>query len=1039
VVTFNDSNNTVKYINVKVVKGRNGTVATGYAGGDGSSGNPYQIATGSQLAYLASQVNAGNPYSGMYFQLKDDINLRYKEWTPIGIDGSHPFSGTFDGNNHTISKLKLSISRQYVGLFGITTKYGSEIKNTGLLNVSINITGPEPHSYAVASLVAQAGSTKIANCYATGSVTRQICNSACVGGLIGATVWDGELIKISDCYSTCNVVGYGGSIGGLVGFCERTSTTNCYATGNVVGSSDNSINYYIGGLVGFSRYGTISNCYAAGHVMEGPSTVSLSTGGVIGLTYHDELINVYWNSSVNSKGTGYSSDSGDSIPKTSMEMKTADFASTLTNNSIAAGYAKRWKYISTENEGYPVFDKPMLTELSVNNAVAPSATIHFVSDAAGTYYYLIFDGEVAAPSMAAIEEQGAAVAKGTGAATAGANSVDVIGLTGSEKYKAYIIVEDASGSMSSVAMIPVDFLIFNSGTAVSFSENATGAAYTATATAGSGGGTVTYSIDGGADQEKFAIDSSTGVLTFVSLPDYENPGDADVNNEYNVVIKAADNNGSVLQSVVITVVKAAVITGILPDTGTSADDGITNNNAPTVKGTAEAGSTVSVQCTSGAEMTGIVTTEEDGQWSYAIETPLSDGTYSFTATATDAEGITGSASNSYSFTIDTQISVPSTPDLDAESDSGFSSTAKFDNLTNVTTPTLNGTAEEGSLVTLYNGETAIATGYVIDGKWSITTPELAEGKYNLTARAADAAGNTSTASDALEVRIDTTAPVKPVINGISEDTGVSDCDNLTKANTLVVSITEPNFITVVVAVDGNYIMAYACLYETRLTDIGTLSEGVHTITATAKDEAGNENNDAAVLSFTVDTTAPEAELTSPLGESVSVSDSSIVLGFSETVTAVANKKVIVSDGTNTYTYTIKESDNYISETGSDCITTIPVSSFLNGATQLTLKHATNYSVAVEGAYTDVAGNQIVQNNNLGSFTTEEIPEASATVVNIAAIQGVTAPVKGAVPVETITETDQYTGIVEWNPVDNPFEANIAYTAILLWWQKTDIL
>jgi hypothetical protein len=374
--------------------------------------------------------------------------------------------------------------------------------------------------------------------------------------------------------------------------------------------------------------------------------------------------------------------------------------------------------------------------------------------------------------------------------------------------------------------------------------------------------------------------------------------------------------------------------------------------------------------------------------------------------------------------------VPSTPDLDAESDSGFSSTAKFDNLTNVTTPTLNGTAEEGSLVTLYNGETAIATGYVIDGKWSITTPELAEGKYNLTARAADAAGNTSTASDALEVRIDTTAPVKPVINGISEDTGVSDCDNITKANTLVVSITEPNFITVVVAVDGNYIMAYACLNETRLTDIGTLSEGVHTITATAKDEAGNENNDAAVLSFTVDTTAPEAELTSPLGESVSVSDSSIVLGFSETVTAVANKKVIVSDGTNAYTYTINESDNYISETGSDCITTIPVSSFLNGATQLTLKYATNYSVAVEGAYTDVAGNQIVQNKNLGSFTTEEIPEASATVVNIAAIQGVTAPVKGAVPVETITETDQYTGIVEWNPVDNPFEANKAYTAMI---------
>ena len=62
-----------------------GSVAAEFAGGTGTAEDPYQIATGSQLAYLASQVNSGTDYEDTYFILTADIDLNNIEWTPIGI------------------------------------------------------------------------------------------------------------------------------------------------------------------------------------------------------------------------------------------------------------------------------------------------------------------------------------------------------------------------------------------------------------------------------------------------------------------------------------------------------------------------------------------------------------------------------------------------------------------------------------------------------------------------------------------------------------------------------------------------------------------------------------------------------------------------------------------------------------------------------------------------------------------------------------------------------------------------------------------
>ncbi len=83
-----------------------GSIALFYQGGDGTQGNPYLIASGAQLARLASQVNAGNE-AGNYYQLTSDINLGGQDWTPIGNENT-PFIGSFDGMGHVISNLYIS-------------------------------------------------------------------------------------------------------------------------------------------------------------------------------------------------------------------------------------------------------------------------------------------------------------------------------------------------------------------------------------------------------------------------------------------------------------------------------------------------------------------------------------------------------------------------------------------------------------------------------------------------------------------------------------------------------------------------------------------------------------------------------------------------------------------------------------------------------------------------------------------------------------------------------------------------------------------
>lgn len=246
---------------------------------------------------------------------------------------------------------------------------------------------------------------------------------------------------------------------------------------------------------------------------------------------------------------------------------------------------------------------------------------------------------------------------------------------------------------------------------------------------------------------------------------------------------------------------------------------------------------------------------------------LAAGTYSIRIRTTDDGGASLDAVFLITVVDDVPPATPPAPDLAPASDSGSSST---DNLTNVTTPTFIGTAEPGATVVLFRAGTISLgmTTATTSGQWSFTvsTP-LPEGTHNIIARATDAARNTSAASPALSITIDTTAPAAPSILGITTDTGSSSTDHITSDKTLVFFGTAAANATVrvtraslgmigTVLADG----AGAWSLDTTAT---MLSVGVYLFTATTIDSAGNVSTVSP--NFTVTIQDAPAISTQPTG------------------------------------------------------------------------------------------------------------------------------------------------------------------------------
>ena len=230
----------------------------------------YTVTTSKQLMDWAEEVRNGN--RSLNCTLAADITLT-EPWTPVGTDYQNPYTGTFDGNNHTIRGLTVTGSNEYAGLFGYIGKDGT-VKNVKLADVQIT----SDYQYAYVGGVAGNNDGAIENCSVSGSVSGNSTYNS-VGGVVGYQLGG----SITGCSSSATVQGTG-SVGGVAGQTNSGATlTACYSTGNVTLESNNSDNNYAGGVVGSNSFSTLIACYATGSVTgTGTGTGSIYVGGVTG-------------------------------------------------------------------------------------------------------------------------------------------------------------------------------------------------------------------------------------------------------------------------------------------------------------------------------------------------------------------------------------------------------------------------------------------------------------------------------------------------------------------------------------------------------------------------------------------------------------------------------------------------------------------------------------------------------------------------------------------------------------------------------------
>ena len=332
-------------------------VAESFASGTGTKEDPYQIATPEQFAKLAVDVNSGVPndnkyHCGEYFELKNDIDLSGKTWTPIGYgdQAAKPFQGYFDGKGHTVTGLYVDErgNNCFAGLFGVAVASTNEtvLKNiiikdaevyagnetneseahygAGVLIGSISINGGSNANYlAIANcqcygkvdskmyaggLIGISNYGKITNCVADVDVTGSSCSGGFAGYIWGSTISNNQAAGSVMCEGYCgggfvgysnsstftnnkaaaSVVDTGWSSGGFTGADKNSTFNKCIASGNVEAGDWN-----VGGFGGYSEGTWITGCVALGDVTGKLTTEKAKAGGFVGTNKKGIIENCY--------------------------------------------------------------------------------------------------------------------------------------------------------------------------------------------------------------------------------------------------------------------------------------------------------------------------------------------------------------------------------------------------------------------------------------------------------------------------------------------------------------------------------------------------------------------------------------------------------------------------------------------------------------------------------------------------------------------------------------------------------------------------
>jgi hypothetical protein len=311
--------------------------ATFYAGGTGEPDDPYLIWTPEQMNDIGANIDDWDKH----FILMADIDMSGfdgKDGRPaynlIGPDTDPstwyydqyaiPFTGTFNGNGHTISNLTIA-GRDHIGLFCYLDP-SAEVRDLGV--VDVNITGM---GRAVGGLAGYTRGALVTRCFSTGTISS---TGTSVGGLIGYNRG-----TVTHCFSEAKIHGTSYSVGGLVGESWGT-VTGCYSTGAISGTG-----MWVGGLVG-SNYSSVTQCYSTGQV-----SGFQDVGGLVGISggIGSGVTDSFWDMQTSGQSTSVGG-----TGKTTAEMRTAvtfleagwDFADEAVN-----GTEDIWRIL--EGQDYP--------------------------------------------------------------------------------------------------------------------------------------------------------------------------------------------------------------------------------------------------------------------------------------------------------------------------------------------------------------------------------------------------------------------------------------------------------------------------------------------------------------------------------------------------------------------------------------------------------------------------------------------------------------------------------------------------------------
>lgn len=287
-------------------------ITTSQPHGKGTEDEPYQIGTAQEMAWLAYAVNNQMESEGYCAVLTADIDLGYCQWPVIGVlsgNGQRAYTGTFDGQGHTVSGLNITSlgGRQKLGLFGVAQD--AVIENLTVRG-SIELTGVKSYDMTAGYIIGgvlgsgEGGGVTIRSCVSQVDISVSFANdqkaqNSAVGGLVGRLSGSGSH-EITNCRNEGRIYtafepgayylgGSGGNGGqaGIVGFISAGARLErCVNAGEVYAGRAAGVGGIVGNAGSSGTEVTLSQCANQGAVSNDTAAVLLNkggTGGVLGL------------------------------------------------------------------------------------------------------------------------------------------------------------------------------------------------------------------------------------------------------------------------------------------------------------------------------------------------------------------------------------------------------------------------------------------------------------------------------------------------------------------------------------------------------------------------------------------------------------------------------------------------------------------------------------------------------------------------------------------------------------------------------------